>query len=346
NLGGISNFSGNIYFSADGGDCKGNIIEDCVLNKSQEGYGITFVSLNGECSGNRISGCSVIGHPWGGIALESYTDGTNINNTINNCVINGDGGSCIRLYASRGACNANLIKDNSMGGMAYGVYLEAVFGNVMGNLIKNCTMTDNWWYGVVIDDGLNGLCGGNSFEECTISGNSYYGVLLHAGSITTNIRGNKFKDCNIHGNGDAGFAISCNGGGRSEGNVIQNCSITTNSSHGIYMYGATGYCRNNIIKNCSIIENAGYGIYIRGGSGETAWNHIEGNFVSVQDNDISNVGINTESATESMLFSNIAMNFSTNFWLDATDTYGPIVTNTGALSSTGDSSHPRANFSR
>jgi hypothetical protein len=35
-----------------------------------------------------------------------------------------------------------------------------------------------------------------------------------------------------------------------------------------------------------------------------------------------------------------------NFALDIDDTYGPVVSSSGALSSTGDAAHPWANFSR
>jgi hypothetical protein len=57
-------------------------------------------------------------------------------------------------------------------------------------------------------------------------------------------------------------------------------------------------------------------------------------------------GIRTANTTDNFILKNTCVGQTNNFALDLDDTYGPEVTNSGALSSTGDASHPWANFSR
>ena len=57
-------------------------------------------------------------------------------------------------------------------------------------------------------------------------------------------------------------------------------------------------------------------------------------------------GIRTYLTTDNFILKNTCVGQTNNFGLSANDTYGPIVTNSGSLSSTGDESHPWANFSR
>ena len=57
-------------------------------------------------------------------------------------------------------------------------------------------------------------------------------------------------------------------------------------------------------------------------------------------------GIRTDTTTDNFILKNTCVGHTYNFVLSATDTYGPIVTGSGVLSSTGNESHPWANFSR
>ena len=61
----------------------------------------------------------------------------------------------------------------------------------------------------------------------------------------------------------------------------------------------------------------------------------------------SSYGIQTgNTTTGNFILKNTSVGQVNNFALDIDDTYGPIVSGGGPLGSTGDASHPWANFSR
>jgi parallel beta-helix repeat protein len=139
---------------------------------------------------------------------------------------------------------------------------------------------------------------------------------------------------------------------------------------GVFLYGGTaGQCNGNTITDCTISENGDYGVYLRGDSGQCNGNTIQDNRISkntsrginlwtadgnrVEANNVwgttgaTSYGIRTGgSGTDNFILKNTCAGQTDNFYLDAADTYGPEVTSSGALSSTGAASHPWANFSR
>lgn len=84
------------------------------------------------------------------------------------------------------------------------------------------------------------------------------------------------------------------------------------------------------------------GIFLDRASG----NRICDNHVSAQTGGILSAGIYTENCEKNLILRNTCVGQMANFTLDTDDTYGPIVTTAGALSTTGADAHPWANFSR
>ncbi len=107
------------------------------------------------------------------------------------------------------------------------------------------------------------------------------------------------------------------------------------------MSGDTGHCDGNIITDCTIRQNESRGIMASAASG----NRVEGNHVSCRAGTVT-CGIRFVSSTNNLILRNSRIGHLTNYTFSATDVYGPIVTNTGALATTGEGAHPWANFSR
>ena len=61
---------------------------------------------------------------------------------------------------------------------------------------------------------------------------------------------------------------------------------------------------------------------------------------------VTSYGIRTTNTTDNFILKNTCVGQTNNFSLDPDDTYGPEVTNSGALPTSGAAAHPWANFSR
>lgn len=184
-----------------------------------------------------------------------------------------------------------------------GVWLDGATNAAVSDVVVHNGIIRGFGYGVYCDYGNN-----SRFERLLVSSNSNYGVFLY------------------------GYSGQCNG------NNIVNCTITGNSNWGIYLYGGgSGQCDGNIIADCMVRENTDRGIFLSSADG----NRIECNHVSVQTGSTT-YGIRTSSTAQNLILHNTCVGQTTNFSISANDTYGPIVTNSGALSGT----DPWANFSR
>ncbi len=175
------------------------------------------------------------------------------------------------------------------------------------NVVKNSNI------GVRLYGGSGGQCNGNTIAHCTISGNGGHGVYLYGGS----------------------YSGQCNG------NSIANCTISGNGFYGVYLYGYLGQCNGNTIFNCTISGNTNRGISLVYATG----NRIENNHVSGTTGKTS-YGITTSASSANFILRNTCVGQTNNFDISANDTYGPIVTDSGALGTTGAAAHPWANFSR
>ena len=192
------------------------------------------------------------------------------------------------------------------------------FGSgVMLGFAQNCRVTDltvcsNSWIGVYLF-GETGQCNWNTIAGCTISGNSINGVALDGST------------------------------GQCDGNSVLDCTISGNGSSGIDLFGLSGECSGNVIRNNQLSRNAGCGIHLAYISG----NRIEDNHVWGQTGNPS-YGIQSSSGTANLILKNSCVGQTNNFDLSASDTYGPIVTGSGALATTNGAAglSPWANFSR
>ncbi len=180
---------------------------------------------------------------------------------------------------------------------------------------------------------------GSSIEHCSFAGNQYSIVLSHAS-------GNRIVNNAIAGQWGSSWENETWGigytrwGTNNNGNTIADCTIR-DVTYGIGSIGATGGGSDagNTIMNCTLSDIQGIGISIGDGGG----NRIENN--NIRGLDSSGYGIWT-GPSNNVIVRNTVMGFITNYNMGAGDTYGPIVTNSGVLATSGEGAHPWANFSR
>jgi parallel beta-helix repeat protein len=275
-------------------------------------YGIQLYGDSGQCNGNTIANCTVNGNRIRGIQFYGYS-GQCSGNTIANCTVSGNGNQGIFLYGYSGQCD--------------------------GNTIADCTVSDNGTRGINLD-GTVGQCNGNTLVDCTVSGNESYGIYLDG--TVGQCNGNTLADCTVSGNGSRGIYLY-GSSGQCDGNTLADCTVSGNASYGIYLYGVDGQCDGNTVTGCTIRKNTNRGIYMVYADG----NRVEGNHITGQTGSPS-YGIACESTARNLIFRNTCVGQTNNFSIDVDDTYGPIVTSAGALSTTNGAAglSPWANFSR
>lgn len=129
--------------------------------------------------------------------------------------------------------------------------------------------------------------------------------------------------------------------GQCNGNTLSDCTVSDNGDYGVVLDGSFGRCDGNTVSHCRIRENVERGIVLL----ECDNNRVEGNYVSAQTGGGS-YGIYCSGTSKNLVLRNVCMGQVSNFSITANDTYGPIITDTGALPTTGAAAHPWANFSR
>ena len=200
------------------------------------------------------------------------------------------------------------IKGGTISGFQVGLYCN----NMNNSQIEDLVVSGNT-YGIFLSGSNSGECNGNSVTDCIISENTDWGLRLH------------------------GTQGECNG------NSIVGCTISGNGSYGVHLYGPIGgQCDGNLLQGNQVSMNTDRGIYLEAASG----NRVEANNVWGTTGAGTTYGIYTGPSTNNFILRNTCVGQTSNFVLSATDTYGPIVTGSGVLSSTGNGSHPWANFSR
>ena len=118
---------------------------------------------------------------------------------------------------------------------------------------------------------------------------------------------------------------------------IEKMVVSRNANYGVSFNGFQGQCDGNSIRENTITKNTNRGIALYYADG----NRIEANHVSGTTG-ASSYGIRTANSENNFILKNTCVGQVNNLSLDPHDTYGPIVTNTGALAGT----DPWANFSR
>ena len=194
-----------------------------------------------------------------------------------------------------------------------GIRLEAS----KGNRIANC-LIESVNYGIYIKGTSVGASEGNRISECVINNTSSDGIWLQATS--SGVPGNVVKECAIQYTGGSGITIERSGGGSAvsseatKGNVLIHNTITnvngSMSAEGIQLLNTSG---------CHIVGNIVSGVFTSSGS---AYGIVE-----------------YGAGTDNLIVQNTVRDAADGFNF-AGGTYGPVVTGSGAISST----NPWANF--
>ena len=221
-----------------------------------------------------------------------------------------------------------------------GIHLYAQGGSCLGNAIAGCSFSDTGDYGIYLNGGAAGQCNGNSISDCTLGGDSY-GIWID-GADSGQGNGNLISGCTIGDTVLQGVYLHGNSSGQCNGNLISGCTIHDTGGYGIQLDGASGgRCEGNTIARCILFNNADYGIALSYANA----NRIERNHVTGTLN-AGSVGIETENSSSNLIVQNSCVGQSSGYNIGLADTYGPVVTNTGSLSTNGSEAHPWANFSR
>ena len=321
--------------------------------------GIYLTGQNAPCMGNTIANCVISGNVILGIEFEGNLKGCT-ENLVVNCIItcNAEG---IRSSAGGGPYAGNRIAGCTISSNTLnGVVLDSSVHRCEGNSIVECFIRQNQYDGVRLV-GSSGQCDGNRIVDCSISGNG------HAGIQALQANGTVITGCSVISNSQWGVRLD-GAAGRCTGNTLTECTVAKNGGHGIYLLGETGDCSRNVIERCRVVDSVARGIYLSGSGGACEGNvirdcvmggnagiglslycangnRLQGNHCQGQTGETT-YGLQTASCTGNVAVCNTCIGHTYNFDFSASDTYGPIVTNSGALPSTGDASSPWANFSR
>lgn len=282
-----------------------------LIISSNSLYGVYFYGGGGQCNGNTLADCTISLNGTYGVYLYSATGGQCDGNALIDCAISGSGTT--------------------------GLYLNGSYGRCAGNTATRCKVSNNGSYGIYLY-GYSGQCDGNILADCAISGNGSRGLYLSGYSGQCN--GNLVAGCAVSGSGIHGIYLRGDSG-KCDGNTISGCAVSGNGLYGIYLYGTSGACDGNTIANCSVRQHTTSGIYLIEADG----GRVEGNQVSCPSGGAIS-GIWSDSTANNLILRNTCVGQSTNFILSASDTYGPIVSSSGSLATTGAAAHPWANFSR
>ena len=220
------------------------------------------------------------------------------------------------------------------GNTSSGVYLYGSYGQCDGNTIANCTISGNGNEGVYLY-GFHAQCDDNTIADCTISENGSYGVFLNGQFGQCD--GNTVDDCTISENGTAGVDLY-GYYGQCDGNTIADCTISENGHSGVRLYGGYGQCDGNMVADCTIRNSETSGINLTYADG----NRVDGNHVTGQ----ASFGIYCYATADNLIIRNSCVGQTSNHF-NSNDTYGPIVTSSGAMATTNGAAalSPWANFS-
>jgi hypothetical protein len=268
--------------------------------------------------------------------------------------------------------NCRIEDLNITGNGDRGIYFWSFSGLSTGNVVSRCMVSRNEGAGIGTFVGsATGDWSRNTIEDCIIEDNASTGINLSIGSGTAS--GNTIADSVIGRNGSNGVFVSVSGGARVSGTAIIRSQIayTAGTGTGITMQatGAGSICDDSAITDCRVTGNNGNGIVIQAsGGGTSTANSIMNCFVSgnatyginianvgrtrVEGNHVagqvgaSTQGIRSNGALGNFILRNIVTGHTQNYFVNGADTYGPIVSSSGELATTGAAAHPWANFSR
>lgn len=307
-----------------------------VRNGTVRNFGIGVQAQAGLDS--QLDGLRVTSNLTCGVKLSASSTTRCSGITVAHCTISGNGEEGVRVYASSGLCRGNTIRDCTVrdNGEA-GVEIYGYYGTCEGNAVMDCAISGNGSYGVDLVGSL-GNCNGNVVANCTVSDNQDSGIRLY--STAGHCDGNRVSRCTLNGNGEHGVELYGYDGG-CDGNTVVGCVVTDSGSSSISLSGLAGRCEGNTVADCTIRGNASRGLLLEEADG----NRVEGNHVSAQPEGAA-YGIRCVNGEGNLIVRNSCVGHTNNFSIGVNDTYGPIVTGSGALATTGAEAHPWANFSR
>ncbi len=287
----------------------------------------------------------LMGHTLTGAGIEAAQQGISINGATNRHLV----GVVVRNgtiasfgYGVRASYASGLDLENLNVFQCYNPAIN-LYGYGAGNFIRNgrifqCNVSSNGSSGLFLNGSGGGLCSGVLVKDCVIGNN---GAGIYVWGSSGNAYGNVICDTVIHGN--RGYGIFVNGeGGICDGNVIRDSCVSSNISQGIYFSGSGGgRVAGNAVEGCVLNDNQHNGIDLEYASG----NRIAHNQIRTP-GAATRYGIQTSSCSQNLVVCNFVVGPTNHYQITSNDTYGPIVTNRGALATTGADAHPWANFAR
>ena len=258
------------------------VIRDCLLKGEMLG-GVHLRNVNhGEIRNNTI-----LGGAYFGVALQSSSDNTVVNNTISGIYVHGDG---VYIFSS----SDNTVVNNTISEYNYGVSIVSALNNTLSsNIFVNNGIyisgnaVEYWRQNITTDNFVNGKPLGYfwNWTSGTIDGTQYgqvllancTGVIVEDGVFSNASMGIQLgysSYCSLMNN-----IISGNHNGVhihfSSNSTLVNNTISGNESHGV-VFGSSS---DNTLVNNTISGNHGEGVYIPSSSDNTLVNNtISGNY--------------------------------------------------------------------
>ena len=265
-------------------------------------------------------------------------------------------------------CRNIVVRNGTIKSFSYGLRLV----NAQNGLFEYLAVSESVSTGITLDGDSGGDCSGNRIANCGVSGSGAFGILL-SGALAGKCDGNSISDCTFRKNANSGVRIDTGSGGQCNQNEFRNCMIQDNASIGIFFFVADSRCCGNVIEGCNVSGNASSGIDLYGDANSTVtgnrislctlygnksdgiklYGHgvsaslISGNLVSGT-RGTPTYGIYVSGRSPNLIVQNTCFGHTQNFYFEAAATHGPIVTASGALSTTNGAAglSPWANFSR
>ncbi len=213
-----------------------------------------------------------------------------------------------------------------------GVYIQGATNGILREVVVHGGTVRQFGVGIQLECAVN-----SRVEAMTIGCNTNTGLYLYGKYGRCD--GNVVTGCMISGNG-CGVCLFGDQG-QCDGNTVSGCTVNNGTSYGILLTGILGECEGNVVRDCMLRENSGKGVYLYYANG----NRMENNTISATTGS-SSYGFYCYSTSANLIVRNFCEGQSKNFTVSTSDTYGPLVTDAGALAIGTTSAHPWANFSR